>query len=75
VLLAARLLDRGAHAGLGRRLLAAAAAGLAADLALELHCPIDDPGHLLAGHAAVGVALAAACALLRRVPRGSARPA
>lgn len=46
------LLDRG---GARRGLPAAAAAALTANLALQLHCPITDPSHLLIGH--LGVAL------------------
>ena len=36
--------------------LAAASAGLAASLLLQIHCPIVWPAHLLAGHASVGFA-------------------
>jgi hypothetical protein len=39
--------------------LAAAAGGLAANAALELHCPSTDPLHLVLGHATIGVALLA----------------
>jgi hypothetical protein len=46
------LLDRG---GARRGLAAAAAAGLTANLALQLHCPVTAPGHLLVGH--LGAAL------------------
>lgn len=51
------LLDRGAGSR-SRVLAGAAACGLAANAALLLHCPATDPAHLLAGHGAIGVALA-----------------
>jgi hypothetical protein len=51
------LVDRGA--GPRTRVLAAAGAtGLAANAALLLHCPANDPGHLMLGHATIGAALA-----------------
>ena len=53
------LLDRGGYAIGGRVLFAAAAAGLAGNLFLELHCAIQLPLHLLAGHATVVVFLLA----------------
>ena len=45
-----RILDRGAPFG---RVLAAAAAGLSANMVLELHCPIGGAEHLVLGHAMV----------------------
>ncbi|HEX7668562.1 MAG TPA: hypothetical protein VF395_03215, partial [Polyangiaceae bacterium] len=52
-----RALDRGAHGSRRMALLAATAGGLAANAALELHCPVTAPAHLLVGHAAVALAL------------------
>jgi hypothetical protein len=60
-------LDRGEHRSLPNALLAAAAAGIGANLALELHCPITHPLHLLAGHASVGLALVVGYALFSAV--------
>jgi hypothetical protein len=65
VLLCTRLLDRDA-----RPWLAAAAGALAGNLALQLHCPITQPEHLVWGHFMVTVALIApltASALARSV--------
>jgi hypothetical protein len=59
------LLDRGAGPR-SRIFHAAAVAGLAANAALTLHCPNGSSGHLVVGHATIGVALAAAAALLLR---------
>jgi hypothetical protein len=61
------VLGRALARGPGRdgALLAAAAAGLATNLALTLHCPIDTPPHLILGHVSISVALLGA-ALLRR---------
>jgi hypothetical protein len=57
VLVISRAFDRGgAHAG-GQIVLAAAAAGLAGTIALQLHCPINYPLHLLLGHATVPLGL------------------
>jgi hypothetical protein len=58
-------LDRGEHRSLPNALLAAGAAGISANLALELHCPITDPLHLVAGHASIGIVLVIGYALLR----------
>jgi hypothetical protein len=70
VFLALRALDRGAHHA---SWLTAVALGVTGNLALQLHCPLTNADHLLAGHASViGVALAAA-AVLAAVRR--ARPA
>jgi|GEM_PF-1822872 len=55
----ARWLDRGAHSALSRVLLAAGAAGLAANAALQMTCPVTAPVHLLLGHAPVGILLLA----------------
>ena len=56
-------LDRAEHRSLPNALLAAAAAGIGANLFLELHCPITEVFHLLAGHASVGLALVTGYAL------------
>jgi hypothetical protein len=48
-------LDRGEHRSKRAALLAAAFGGLAANLALELHCPSTQLTHLLAGHATIAV--------------------
>jgi hypothetical protein len=67
VFAALRALDRG---GARRSLLRAAAAGLCANLVLQLHCPNTARLHLLAGHFAVLVLLLAAVALWPRSARG-----
>lgn len=46
--------------------LAGVAAGLTGVLALQVHCPITDPLHLLIGHALLVAALATATALWKR---------
>jgi len=66
-LLLARLLDRGGPHGPGPLVLAAAAAGLVGNVALQLHCPINFPAHLLLGHATVPMALVLATLLVRRL--------
>jgi hypothetical protein len=57
LVVALRLLDRGAHSVGDVALLAAVGGGLVGNAALELHCPSTAPLHLLLGHATVGVAL------------------
>lgn len=59
------LLDRGAGPH-SRLYYGAAAAGLAANAALTLHCPNTSSGHLLLGHATIGLALAAVAWLVVR---------
>lgn len=46
--------------------LAGVAAGLTANLGLQLHCPATDPSHILVSHASLVVLLAPAAALWRR---------
>jgi len=62
-----RALDRGAHGAVGIVIVAASLAGLAANLALHLHCPITHPAHLFAGHVTVGFALVFAYACVAHV--------
>jgi hypothetical protein len=52
-----RGLDRGAHRGEHSVLLAAAAAGVLANLALCFHCPLTGPLHLATVHAPIGFVL------------------
>ncbi len=59
-------LDRGKLRSRRAALFAGVMGGVAGNLALELHCPITSPAHLLLGHATVGFALLFACALLPR---------
>ena len=67
VYLILRLLDRGA--GVTSSLLAACAAGLAANLVLQLHCPRDGVEHLMINHASVAVLFLAALAVAHVVAR------
>lgn len=57
------LLDRG---GARRGLAAAAAAGLTANLALQLHCPITAPAHLILGHLGVALVMLGSALAARR---------
>lgn len=62
----ARIVDRGTRlAGV----LAASAAGLTGNLFLQMHCPIDDPGHGLVGHASVVAIFVGGAFLIRLVER------
>jgi hypothetical protein len=61
-ILVLRAFDRGELLTKSTGLLAAVAGGLAANAALELHCPSTDPVHLMLGHAMIGVALIAVLA-------------
>jgi hypothetical protein len=63
---ALRALDRGAHAARRSAIFAAAAGGLAGNLALALHCSINSIEHLLLGHATVVLALVFGYSLFRR---------
>jgi hypothetical protein len=66
VYLLLRLLDRGSGAG---ALLAACAAGLAGDLALQLRCPRTDLEHLMLGHFLVALLFVGGLAAIRRLIR------
>lgn len=61
-----RALDRAAHGTRMAGLVAAVAGGVAGNLALELHCPVTAPAHLLLGHATVGLTLVLLYGLARR---------
>jgi len=65
-LLFARAVDRGGSLATGQLALAAAAAGLVGNAALQLHCPINQPLHLLLGHATVPLGLLLGALLVRR---------
>ncbi len=54
-----RVLDRSAHRGRVSALLATAASGLLANLALVSYCPGTQPLHLLVSHAPIGLLIAA----------------
>jgi len=71
VLLGVALLDRSPRPLLGRAtcLLAGAAGGLAANLALQLHCPVTGRAHLLASHATIGALVIGGYLLGRTVAR------
>jgi uncharacterized membrane protein len=66
VVLVLRALDRTAHDSRPAGVLAAVTGGVAGNLALELHCPVTAPAHLLLGHATVGFMLVLAYGLTRR---------
>lgn len=59
--------ERGDRVPPGKVLLAGAAGGLVANLALLLHCPLNDETHLLLGHAPIGVATFLALAVIFRI--------
>lgn len=76
VVLMARALSRDAHHRPLMALLAAAAAGITANLALQLHCPIVHPIHLVLSHASVAAtALLGYAVVLRRLRPMSATSA
>lgn len=67
------LLDRAEQVHLPSLALLAGTCGLAANLALRLHCPSEEPIHLLLGHATIGVAwllLSCAPSLFRKRDMG-----
>lgn len=64
-----RALDRFSHQTRLGSLVAAVTGGVAGNLALELHCPVTAPAHLLLGHATVGLALVLAYGVVRRPAR------
>ncbi len=51
--------DRVGHRSFRLALLAAAIGGLIGNLVLQFHCPVQDPAHLLVGHATIGLVLGA----------------
>lgn len=69
VLLLWRALDRAPKGTADRLLLGAGGAGIAANLALQAHCAIAHPLHLLAGHATVVLAYLAGAAITARLDR------
>lgn len=66
VVVALWALDRGGHRSREAALFAATAGGLAANAALELHCPATDLPHLVLGHASVALALVLAYGAIPR---------
>jgi hypothetical protein len=66
VVLVLRALDRHAHDSRPAGVLAAVTGGVAGNLALELHCPVTAPAHLLLGHATVGLMLVLAYGFIRK---------
>jgi len=66
VVLVLRALDRTAHDSRPAGVLAAVTGGVAGNPALERHCPVTAPAHLLLGHATVGLMLVLAYGLTRR---------
>lgn len=69
-LLTIRLLQRDAKLELWPTLFSALAAAVGANIALQFHCPIVDPMHLVAGHATLGLVYALlAWAVVRVVVR------
>lgn len=66
VVLVLRALDRTAHDSRPASVLAAVTGGVAGNLALEFHCPVTAPAHLLLGHATVGLMLVLAYGLMRK---------
>jgi hypothetical protein len=65
------LLERRDHVPLPALVAAGALAGIAANAQLHAHCPSAHWGHLLLGHASIGVAWAAVVALVARPLRNS----
>ncbi len=67
------MVDRVGHRSFRLALLAAAIGGLVGNLALQIHCPVTDPDHLLLGHATIGLVFGgvyAAWLALRTSPVG-----
>lgn len=69
---ALRLLDRTSRPSRTGAWLAAAAAGLLGNLALQLHCPLTHSAHLVAGHVTVIIVAIALASLLARPERPTA---
>jgi len=67
LILVARALDRGGHAGTMSAGLAAVAGGIAGVLALQVECPNNYSVHLLTGHATLPVGMVVIYSLFRRL--------
>ena len=64
------LLERGGDNVAGRLLLTGGAAGLAGNLYLECHCPVQSPDHMMLGHVTVILAMLLAGLLLTLLEQG-----
>ena len=65
------LFERRAAVPWGALVMAGGVVGVAANLLLHAHCPSANPGHLLLGHASIGVVWALALRLVWGAPQPS----